>query len=179
MAAFQQLLLAIGERLGFVTLQPSYEALAEAASFNGSTAGAILRLNLFNSGLLTVVKETNGTSSGSSNGIINQYNWLTNGTASLYYVRLTRTGGNQTDFRRSANETDPSALINTWIKMTDSISWNLKAVSGPSQSTDNRSIVFTLEIATGPENNPQVVEGGTGSFTFTCLTETAGTSGFN
>lgn len=75
-----------------------------------------------------------GQSSGAS---VERGSWITpNGSASLYSVRVTRTGGSETSFNSGAN--------NTWQALTSDRSWNvLESTDGVATS----DIIFTIELA--------------------------------
>jgi hypothetical protein len=168
MAAFQQLLLAVGQNSGTLFLDPSFTASASATSVgfapggNLNGAGADLFLTVSNGGVLTVRSVTNDTTSGVVNTVRRTYNWLTNGTASLYSVRVVRNSG-ATDFFRGTGQ---SQLLGVWIPMTKTESWMLRDSSPPNNGSTTMN--FTLQIArTGDESNILA----SGIFDFTCLAE--------
>jgi hypothetical protein len=174
MAAFQQLLLAVGQNSGTLFLDPSFTASASATSVgfapggNLNSAGADLLLTVTNGGGLTVTSVTNDTTSGIVNTLLRTYNWLTNGTASLYSVRVVRNSG-AADFLRPGQ----SQLLNLWIPMTQTVSWLLRDTSPP--NNEPTTMNFTLQIArTGDESDILA----SGIFDFTC-TATSIDEGFD
>ena len=171
MAAFQQLLLAIGQNPGTLFLDPSFTASADALSIGGdplNSAGADLLLTVSNGGVLTVTSATNDTTSGIVNTLLRTYNWLTNGAASLYSVRVVRNSG-AADFLRPGQ----SQLLNLWIPMTQTVSWLLRDTSPP--NNEPTTMNFTLQIArTGDESDILA----SGIFDFTC-TATSIDEGFD
>lgn len=63
--------------------------------------------------------------------------WIVpNGSASLYSVRVTRTGGSETSFNAGAN--------NTWLALTSDRTWNIVEASNTAATSD---IIFTIELA--------------------------------
>lgn len=162
MAAFQQLLLSIGQNLGTLFLDPSFTAEADALSIGGTPlngAGADLLLTVSNAGVLNVTSVTNDTESGIQNNTLRTYNWLSNGTASLYSVRIIRNSGAADFFR----DTGQSQLLGEWVKMTETHSWMLRDSSPPTNGPTTMN--FTLQIArTG--NESAILASGT--FVFTC-----------
>jgi hypothetical protein len=173
MAAIQQLLFAIGQNQGVVSLTTTPLGFgATATSDGGSSAIAVLRLNVFNSGSLNVVSETNGTLTGSSVTEVNSQNWLTNGTAALYSVRIVTAS----DFTRSGGFI--SDLVNSWLPMSQGRSWTLAAVAGPlprgGPQVSNVDINFTIQIARS--DNLGNVLATSGNINFFCNAETSGES---
>ena len=169
MAAFQQLLLSIGQNLGTLFLDPSFTAVANALSYglapggdlNG--AGADLSLTISNAGILSVTSVTNDTTNGEVNTLLRTYNWLTNGTTSLYSIRIIRNSGTL-DFFRGTGQSD---LLGQWLPMTQSQrSWLLRNTAPP--NTPVTTMNFTLQISrTGDESNILA----SGVFDFTCQAE--------
>lgn len=158
MAALQQVLFAIGQLAGTTFLEPSYSALAPAISLANQGAGADLFLTLFNNGVLNVIQETNDNVSGIQSSVIKNYNWLSGGTTSLYSVRIIRNSG-ELDFFRASGQSD---LIGSWLPMTQTRSWLLRATAPPNLSV---TIDFTLQIAR-TNNLSNILSSGT--FNFTC-----------
>jgi hypothetical protein len=163
MAALQQILLAIGQSLGTISLNniPFFTS-ATAFSSEGNTAGADLSLTVFNNGATNVREVSRGTLSGDVDRILDPgATWLINGTASSYSVKVTRTGGTDLDFFRSTGQSD---LIGAWLEMDRSQrSWLFRIEAPPNLGT--KSIEFTLEIAL-TSNLSNVLA--SRSFTFVC-----------
>ncbi len=164
MAAFQQLLLSIGQNLGTPFLDPSFTAAANASSIGNNSAGADLFLTISNSGVLNVTSVTREfrTTSQTVNTLLRTYNWLTDGTASLYSVRVVRNSG-VGDFFRGTGQ---SQLLGEWIKMTETHSWMLRDTSPPTNGSTTMN--FTLQIARTDDESTILASG---VFDFTCQAE--------
>jgi hypothetical protein len=171
MAAIQQILLAIGQSLGtlFFRSAPPVSFTSNALSTNGNSAGAQLSLNISNSGRLEIVAVSNQEPGGIQNSIPDSYNWLTGGAASLYSIRVNPVSGSFT--------IGGSSFYSTWLPMTESRSWFLRAESVPSGSTSDLTVVFNIQVAL--TSNLSSVLLTSADITFNCRAETAGESGFN
>ena len=166
MAAFQQLLLSIGQNLGTLFLDPSFTAEANASSIGNNSAGADLFLTISNSGVLNVTSVTREfrTTSQTVNTLLRTYNWLTNGTASLYSVRIIRNSGVDDFFR----DTGQSQVLGEWIKMTETSSWMLRNTAAADTQPPATRMNFTLQIARTDDESTILASG---VFDFTCQAE--------
>jgi hypothetical protein len=150
MAAIQQILLAIGQSLGTLFFRsasssPGVSFTSFALSDGGSSSGAELYLNISNSGILEIVAVSNEDGD-IQNSILDSYNWLTGGAASLYSISVNRVLGSfalGSDLS-SPPETPPAK---TWRPMTQSRSWFLKAESVSSGSPSDLTVVFNIQVA--------------------------------
>ena len=173
MAAIQQILLAIGQSLGTLFFRSASSVqgvsfLSNASSNAGSSSGAELYLNILNSGILEIVAVSNEDPGGIQNDIPDSYNWLTGGAASLYSIRINPVSGS---FTLGSN------LSSSWLPMTQSRSWFLRAESVSSGSTSDLTVVFNIQVAL--TSNLSSVLLTSADITFNCRAETAGESGFN
>jgi hypothetical protein len=180
MAAIQQILLAIGQSLGTLFFRsasssPGVSFTSFASSNAGSSSGAELYLNILNSGILEIVAVSDEDPGGIQNSILDSYNWLTGGAASLYSISVNRVSGS---FALGSDLSSPpeTPLAKTWRPMTQSRSWFLKAESLSSGSTSDLTIVFNIQVALTSNLNVLLTSD---NITFRCRAETAGESGFN
>jgi hypothetical protein len=148
---------------------------SNATATNGNTSGADLFLNISNSGGLQIVSVSNG-SAGINNSIPDSYNWLTNGSAALYSISVNRVSGS---FALGSDLSSPpeTPLAKTWLPMTQSRSWFLRAESVSSGSTSDLTVVFNIQVAL--TSNLSSVLLTSADITFNCRAETASESGFN
>ena len=169
MAAVQQILFGFGQSLALGTtfLEPNFFAGATSISYADQFARADLALTLGTDGSLNVASSRLGNHiPGFMDSplveTVKSYNWLTDGAASLYSVRVIRNGGDP-DFFRSSGQSD---LLGDWLPMTQARSWMIRAISPPNVGS---SINFTLQVALSIELSRVLASG---IFSFSCDAQT-------
>jgi hypothetical protein len=164
MAAIQQVLFAIQSiALGTTFLENSFTTTATSISYTDANAQADLALTLGIDGSLNVISTRIGNHipgfvDPALTEVIKSYNWLTDGTESLYSVRVVRNSG-ELDFFRATGQSDS---ISEWLPMSQARSWMIRSTAPPNVGS---TINFTLQIALSIELSRILASG---TFDFTC-----------